>query len=124
MKISSIVFVFCSYTIGTVVTITKGYTSVAKRALPTTPVNMSPARAQVYWVIGLASQPTSAWREGSGQLSIRMLSRWNVISYATFGLCLCDRGIISRCSAAPQQSGHASSDTSTICSSRLPGPSR
>jgi len=71
----------------------------------------------------LASQPTSAQRKGSGQLSIRMLSHQNVISYATFGLHLCDSGIISRCSAALQQSGYANSETSTICSSRLPGPS-
>ena len=71
----------------------------------------------------LASQPTSAQREGSGELSIRLLSRRNVISYATFGLHLCDRGIVNRCSTAPWQSGHANSKTSTICSSRLPGPS-
>jgi len=71
----------------------------------------------------LASQPTSARREGSGELSIQLLSRRNVISYAMFGLRLCDRGIISRCSAAPRQSGHANRETSTICS-RLPGPSR
>ena len=42
--------------------------------------------------------------------SIRLLSCRNVISYATFGLCLCDREIISRCSAAPRQSGHANRD--------------
>ena len=58
-------------------------------------------------IISLVSQPTSARREGSGELSIRLLSRRNVISYAMFGLRLCDHGIISRCSAAPRQSGHA-----------------
>jgi len=70
----------------------------------------------------LASQPTSTRREQSGELSIRLLSSQNVISYATFGLRLCDRGIISRCSAAQRQSGRANRETSTICS-RLPGPS-
>ena len=58
-----------------------------------------------------------------GELSIRLLSCQNAISYATFGLCLCDCGISSRCSAAPWQSGHANSKMSTTCSSRLPGPS-
>jgi len=57
----------------------------------------------------LASQPTSARREGFGELCIRLLSRQNVISYATFGLRLCDRGKISRCSAVPRQSGHSNS---------------
>jgi len=38
----------------------------------------------------LTSQPISAQREGSGELSIRLLSRRNVISYATFGLHLCE----------------------------------
>jgi len=71
----------------------------------------------------LASQPTSTRREGSGELSIRLLSSQNVISYATFGLRLCDRGIISRCSAAQRQSGRANRETSTICPSRLPCPS-
>jgi len=46
----------------------------------------------------------------------------NVISYATFGLPLCDHGIISRCSTALWQLGHANREMSTICSSRLPGP--
>ena len=51
--------------------------------------------------ISLVSQPTSTQREGSGKLCIQLLSRRNVISYTTFGLRLCDRGIICRCSAAP-----------------------
>lgn len=62
--------------------------------------------------VSLASQPTSTPREGSGQLST--LPHQNVISYATFGLRLCDRGLISRCSAVPCQSGQANSETSTI----------
>ena len=71
----------------------------------------------------LTSQPTSARREGSGEQSIQLLSRQNVISYAMFVLRLCDRGIISRCSTTPGQSGHANSETLIICSTRLPGPS-
>jgi len=51
--------------------------------------------------------------------SIQLLPCRNAISYATFGLCLCDHEIISRCSAVPRQSGHANRDFTMLLRSRL-----